>query len=517
LDKIGTLPKDMVRIPGTSEFSSFFIDKYEVTNIQFKEFVENGGYRDKKYWKHAFIKNGKEVTWEEAMTKFQDMTNRLGPSTWEGGTYPKGEDDYPVSGVSWYEAAAYAEFAGKSLPTIRHWGADNEAETLKWVHHLIFPMSNFGEGGPVAVGTTQAITPFGLYDMAGNVREWCWNESELGRCIRGGAWNDATYMFGNITQADPFNRSPKNGFRCVIYPEREKVSESLFKPHDSIEPRNYYKETPVSDAIYSVYKDMFSYDQTDLMVSEEGTDESSPDWVYQKVSISAAYDNERMTIHLFLPKNTSSPYQTVIYYPGAGSALTPSSEDLENYWEFTNNLSFIVRSRRAVIYPVYFGTFERMVSSPDWLNDFWFRDFIIKQVKDFKQIIDYLETRSDIDAKRLAYFGFSDGVMANIIPAIEERIQLSIHDVGGLEDIKTRPDIDPFNYVSRITIPTLMLNGKFDMAFPYETSSKPMFDLLGTPNKDKRQKIYDTDHFIPRRELIKEILAWLDQYFGPVK
>ena len=62
-----------------------------------------------------------------------------------------------------------------------------------------------------------------------------------------------------------------------------------------------------------------------------------------------------------------------------------------------------------------------------------------------------------------------------------------------------------------------MLNGKFDMTFPYESTVKPMFDLLGTPGKDKKQVVYETDHFIPRKELIKESLTWLDRYFGPVK
>ena len=66
-------------------------------------------------------------------------------------------------------------------------------------------------------------------------------------------------------------------------------------------------------------------------------------------------------------------------------------------------------------------------------------------------------------------------------------------------------------------IPTLMLNGRYDMTFPYETSSKPLFDLLGTPSMQKELKLYDTDHFVPRNEIIKETLTWLDKYLGSVK
>jgi len=62
-----------------------------------------------------------------------------------------------------------------------------------------------------------------------------------------------------------------------------------------------------------------------------------------------------------------------------------------------------------------------------------------------------------------------------------------------------------------------MLNGKYDMAFPYETTVKPFFDLMGTPAKDKFIRIYDTDHYIPKNEMIKEVLTFLDNYLGPVK
>ena len=95
--------------------------------------------------------------------------------------------------MSWYEAVAFAEFSEKSLPTIYHW---TRAAGLGLAAYVT-PLSNFGGEGPAAVGSTLGVSRRGAYDMAGNVREWCWNELEAGqtRYILGGAWNDPDYMF----------------------------------------------------------------------------------------------------------------------------------------------------------------------------------------------------------------------------------------------------------------------------------------------------------------------------------
>src|SRR4029078_12180982 len=71
LDQSGTIPSGMVRVLGAKtdegQLNDFFIDKYEVTNKHYKQFVESGGYRDRKYWKHKFIEAGRVLSWEEAM------------------------------------------------------------------------------------------------------------------------------------------------------------------------------------------------------------------------------------------------------------------------------------------------------------------------------------------------------------------------------------------------------------------------------------------------------------------
>ncbi|MFQ5651837.1 MAG: bifunctional serine/threonine-protein kinase/formylglycine-generating enzyme family protein [bacterium] len=95
-----------------------------------------------EYWKHRFVKDGKTLSWEEAMTYFKDKTGRPGPATWEVGDYPTGLEKYPVMGVSWYEAAAYVEFVGKSLPTVFH--GNSAAGTQQ--SYAIVPLSNFSDG-----------------------------------------------------------------------------------------------------------------------------------------------------------------------------------------------------------------------------------------------------------------------------------------------------------------------------------------------------------------------------------
>ena len=106
--------------------------------------------------------------------------------------------------------------------------------------------------------------------------------------------------------------------------------------------------------------------------------------------------------------------------------------------------------------------------------------------------------------------------MGPVILAVEDRIKAAILAVGGARG-RGRPEANPINYIPRVKTPTLMLNGKYDMSFIYETHVKPMFELLGIPAEHKKLVLYDTDHFIPRTELIKEILAWLDKYLGPVR
>ncbi len=530
LGEEGNVPPGMVRVEATETplgtLGEFFIGRHEVTNREYKEFVDAGGYRNRDYWTHRFVQDGRQLSWEEAMRELVDRSDQPGPSAWLGGDYPQGQGDYPVSGVTWYEAAAYAEWAGKSLPTTLHWEVARGGLTPMIVFPqlggfaVFAPFSNFGGRAPVEVGSLNGVSAFGAYDMAGNVREWCWNETPRGRLVRGGAWSDNTYEFGNLRQAPPMDRSERNGFRLAVYPDSEAVPDAAFGPQSLTVPSDFRAQRPVSDAVFEVYREQFSYDEAALDDSVENREESPAGWIREKVSFDAAYGGERVQGYLFLPANTSPPYQTVVYCPGSGSDLTPSSEDIESYYEFRLFLSFLMRSGRAVFYPVYKGTFERgspaFVELRDRPNTHAYTEHVVQLVKDFKRSVDYLESRDDIDDGRLAYYGMSwGGWMGAIVPAVEERLTTNVILAGGFKP-GLRPEVNQVNYVPRIEMPTLMLNGRYDNLFSLDERVRPMFDLLGTPDEHKRLILYDTDHIPPRTEFIKEILAWLDEYLGPV-
>ena len=135
---------------------------------------------------------------------------------------------------------------------------------------------------------------------------------------------------------------------------------------------------------------------------------------------------------------------------------------------------------------------------------------------DLSRTVDYLETRDDIDHERLAYWGVSwGGRMAPIMLAVEPRFKTAVLHVAGLKFQRALPEADPFNFVTRVKLPVLMINGRNDFFFPLETSQRPMFELLGTPEADKKWVVYDGGHSVPRAQRIKESLAWLDRYLGP--
>jgi formylglycine-generating enzyme required for sulfatase activity/dienelactone hydrolase len=515
LDKAGDAPAGMVRVPGGTfdyqalravDMGDFWLDRYEVTNREYQEFVAKGGYTQPGHWKEPLVKDGRVLSWLEAMALFRDATGRPGPATWELGTYPEGQADHPVGGLSWFEAAAYAHFVGKELPTIYHW--IKAAGMTHFADILLF--SNFDGHGPAAAGSHHGLSPFGTYDMAGNVKEWCWNASGARRYILGGGWNEPSYMFADVDAQSPWDRRPTYGLRCAKYmapppPDQLRAIDAVGVT------RHYASETPASTAVFRVYRGFYSYDKTALRATVESVQEAEH-WRREKVSFDAAYGGERVPAYLFLPRNARPPYQTVVYWPSGEATVLRSSEDIRLRF-----IEFLLRSGRAVLHPVYKGTYERRLPA-DSEGPSGERDHVIQISKDLGRSLDYLETRPDIDASRLAYYGISSGaVLAPVLLAVERRFHAAVLQGGGLDVWRSAPEADPFNFAPRVHTPVLMVNGRYDFVLPLEDSQKRLLRLLGTPEDEKRHVVFETGHAgYPMHDLIKEVLDWLDRYLGPV-
>jgi dienelactone hydrolase len=533
LDASGTIPREMVRVHSRRSrgpavgfgylpalpLADFLIDRYELTNRLFQVFVDSGGYERPDLWTHAFVQDGDTLAWEDAMALFQDATGRSGPATWELSAYPEGRAEFPVSGVSWYEAAAYAEFAGKDLPTVHHWA---HAATFGHRSTLIIPFSNFDKKGLAPVGTYAGLGYAGTYDMAGNVRDWCFNAMEGERYILGACWHEPRYQYDFVETRSPFDRSESNGFRCV----KQLIEDSLLaraKQDIRSEPvRDYTKETPASDEVFAAYLELYRYDRTPLNARVELVDEEPKHWRIEKISFDAAYGNERMFAYLFLPHGTPPPYQVGVLFPGGQAMGMRSSENGRRIASFSI-VDFVIRSGRAVLCPAYQSTYERgdgysLFRPGTSLSDH--QAHMIMWWKDLSRSVDYLQTRNDIDHDKMAYFGVSwGGWVAPLYLGQDKRFKVAVLRLAGLSTFQMPPPVDAFNFVPRVTIPVLLFNGKYDYRFPYETSQIPFFELLGTPTEDKRLVLYETSHTTHghRTEVIRETLDWLDRYLGPVE
>jgi len=503
--------------PYETGIPDYWTDKYEVTNRQYTEFVDAGGYRNPKFWKYPFVKDGRRLSFEQAMAEFTDRTGRPGPAGWEFGSYPDGRDEFPVNGVSWYEAAAYAEFAGKTLPTVYHWW---HAAGVGGPYTYMAKLSNFAGNGPARVGSHAGISPYGAFDMAGNVREWCWNPIGNRRYILGGGWKDSGDMCMNPENLPPFDRSEVNGFRCIrsVAP----IPEAALATTELV-PLKRVTAAPVSDVVFGAYGAMFSYDRSDLQAAVESV-EQTQHWRKEKVSFRAAYGGERVIAYLFLPTNSKPPFQTVVYCP---SLLSFYLSD-ERYMEFPL-ISFLMKSGRAVMYPVYKGTYERG-GGPSGGDFAWEslerrrstnaeRDWITFWGKDMSRSIDYLETRSDIDVQRLAFYGFSlGGFWGPILTQVDPRFKASVLAAAGLSPWIPLPEVDAVNYLPRNHTPTLLIAGRTDYMAPVESHQKPLLRLLAVAPQDKRHVILNCGHeLMPFDEVIKEALGWLDRYLGAVQ
>lgn len=532
----GEIPENMVFVPGGEyrlaawarptdakvRLDDFFIDKYEVSNREYKEFITAGGYLKRQFWKYPFVRDGKTISWEEAMDQFKGPAGLQQPRGWTNQNFPDGKADYPVTGVSWYEAAAYAEFRGKQLPTVFQWekAARNGlkmalASYMPW--GVFYPgdtlehRANFG-GGVLPVNSSEfGMSPFGAYNMAGNVSEWTLNESTEGFFATGGGWGDPVYTFAQYGNFPGFYSSEKRGFRC-----------SLTAPgatgDQGAAPLEVKREIPVytasGDAEFNDWLKVYQYPDAPLdaqVVEVIETDE----WRREKITFNGA-NGERAIAYLYLPKNFPRPLQVIHIVPAGDveSGLRSLPASIES------RLAPLIKSGRAIFGVVLEGYIERL--RPEdfvWPDEgtVEYRELIVNRITDSRRGLDYLAARDDIDPKRIAFFGPSAGARIGLILAAVENRYASIFLQGAgvvKEDQLIIPAANPINFAPHIRAPKMMSHGRYDEDTPLKTQGEPLFKLLREP---KQMKLYEGGHVPPPEFLVNTINAWLDKTMGPVR
>jgi formylglycine-generating enzyme required for sulfatase activity len=206
-DWVKLLDEETVKIA-----SPFWLSKYPVTNSQYAQFIQDGGYLRREFWS--------DEGW-----KWGQVEHVAAPALWRNADY--NAPNQPVVGVSWWEAEAFCRWAGGVLPTEQQWEA-----AARGPAGLVYPWGDDWESGICnsenKLGRTSAVgifprdkSPFGLHDMAGNVWESCADEWEAGgRVIRGGGWRFDSQLCRSSPRAvgNPDIRYDGLGFRVAAVP-----------------------------------------------------------------------------------------------------------------------------------------------------------------------------------------------------------------------------------------------------------------------------------------------------------
>ena len=504
------------------KMGGYFIDRFEVTNREYQEFINAGGYLNQSYWKHEFVKDKKVISRQEAMQEFKDRTGLPGPRSWYGQNFPEGKAEHPVTDISWYEAAAYAAFRGKQLPTIFQWEKAARDGVFTHYSETIMPWgpvevggtvehhANFKTSGSMPVNSFEfGMSPYGCYNMAGNVSEWCLNQASGSFITAGGSWDDLTYLFSNFGKFPGFYSSSRLGFRCAL---RQEVAAD---DQSAIEIAVAERMTEISPSTREVFQRILSHYQYDKLPLEARVIEvlETEEWRREKITYAGA-DGDLVIAYLYLPRNVQQPFQVIQFVPAGdvyGGYITVA-ESVEML------MTPYIKSGRAV-FAVALKGFKERERPADYIDppksSIRFRDEMIDNSIDLRRGLDYLQTRNDIDAERFIYYGYSQGAEQGLIyAAVEDRYRAVVLIACGLTSGRWVAEANPSNFASHITAPKMMLNGRYDEAYAYKTAVEPLYKLLRDP---KRTVVYEAGHTPPIEIAVPVINDWLNETLGTVR
>jgi formylglycine-generating enzyme required for sulfatase activity len=525
LSRTGSVPDGMVAIPGgryqivghdigrgqTADLAPFALDRFEVSSDRFAEFVRAGGYRNAAIWSAV----GEPVR----PTRFVDKTGLPAPRDWVNGAPPAGRGRHPVTGVSWHEAAAYCAWRGGRLPSLFEWEkASRDGRVSKL--GVLMP---WGQYDPRSLGTVRAnfsgtdtapaesypfaISPYGIYNMAGNVKEWLVNRVADGWATTGGSWQDPMYLFAQIGSQS--EGSPVLGFRCVR-PLAPGKSDAGLATLAAATVAPVYR--PVGPAEFQALLEHYRYDPRPANPRGRTVLET-PDWIRERLWIDGP-KGDSVLVYLFLPRNAEPPYQTLVHI--ASSAAFGQSSVPQVVEEIAAGL---IKGGRAIISPVLTGMVEHQgtanVRPPPQSVEF--RDLMVWHATEMRLAMDYAVTRPDIDSTRLGYIAMSLGAGSRLpLAAVDPRFRAVVLLGAGIDERvqPTLPEAANFNFAPYIEAPKLVINGRQDEEHPWQTRGKPLWDLFREP---KELLLADgAGHLVPVDVRTPRINAFLDRTLGPV-
>ena len=475
----------------------FYMDKYEVSNKDYKEFVDANGYYREEFWPVDLMHEGKKISFNEVKTSFVDKANFPSPKDWYQGTYENGKDLYPVSGISWYEASAYAKFRNMSLPSVAEWFyAFDRNRPERALKNANINSYNYTKSRI----ESDSENNNGIFDMAGNVREWVSNniKDNQSRGILGGSFADDTYVPFDFYSQNAWNRSSYNGIRLVKKIESDNSGEIFYKREKL---RNFYENYRTTEKEWDLIESLFMYDKNNINFEQLNTSKVTGQEFYC-TSSNIITSNMTMPVHHLRADPEIKSKKALIYFPGSNALY----RDKITYPTWMTEM---VNSGVDVIFPEYLSTYSRQDGMQTDIGNtsMNYRDHLITWVKEVRYAVDYAIQ----NGYEPHYFGVSWGGQVGVnILAIEDRFKTGILYVGGISLDDVREEIQPEKYAARIKTPTLLLNGRYDFYFPYQSSQLPLYNLMNLDNNNKRHVVVDYAHYVPMHIVREETLKWIN-------
>ncbi|MDA9356939.1 formylglycine-generating enzyme family protein, partial [Flavobacteriaceae bacterium] len=311
------------------------------------EFVDANGYYKKEFWPRELMYEGKKINFNQVKTSFVDKTNFPSPKDWVQGTYENGKDLFPVSGISWFEASAYAKFRNMSLPSVAEWFyAFDRNRPERALKNANINSYNYSKSRI----ESNSVNYNGIFDMAGNVREWVSNniKDDHSKGILGGSFADDTYVPFDFYSQNAWNRSSYNGIRLVKKIEPDNSGEIFYKREKL---RNFYENYRTTEKEWSLIKSLYMYDKNKIRFEYLNTSKVNGQEFYC-TSSNVISSNMTMPIHHLQANPNVKSKKAIIYFPGSNALY----RDKLNY---PASITTMVNSGVDIIFPEYLSTYSR--------------------------------------------------------------------------------------------------------------------------------------------------------------